>query len=213
MVCVCLGNNDEPPSASHAEDSLITNCSHSLGTILDRIWRESSVCGHNYPPPPKCGGGKLHKVTSRTSAPRCVGTSVHCGVTGEPLTVYCPWATAQTSLSNSRCEVGPKLKWALTTLKTCWWVCGSPWVWALITNFLAMFCLRKLSISLSSCVSWWTLPCAVAMTVKERGKTTKGHMITPWGEECWVISSKIAEFWYYTSVPCLMYVIINYKNI
>ncbi len=33
------------------------------------------------------------------------------------------------------------------------------------------------------------------------------------GEGCWVIASKIAEFWYYTSIPCLMYIIIKYKNI
>ncbi len=35
----------------------------------------------------------------------------------------------------------------------------------------------------------------VAMTVKESGRTTKGHVITPWGggEECWVISSKIVQ--------------------
>ncbi len=25
-------------------------------------------------------------------------------------------------------------------------------------------------------------------------KTTRGHVISPWGEGCWVISSKIAEF-------------------
>ncbi len=25
-------------------------------------------------------------------------------------------------------------------------------------------------------------------------KTTRGHVTSPWGEECWVISSKIAEF-------------------
>ncbi len=34
----------------------------------------------------------------------------------------------------------------------------------------------------------------------------------PGGEGCWVISSKIAEFWYYTSIPCLMYIIIKYKK-
>ncbi len=65
---------------------------------------------------------------------------------------------------------------------------------ASIANFRAIFCLRKLRISLSSCVSWLMLPCVVAMTVKERARTTRGHVITPWGEGCWVISSKIAEF-------------------
>ncbi len=29
---------------------------------------------------------------------------------------------------------------------------------------------------------------------KESTRTTKGHVITAGGEECWVISSKIAEF-------------------
>ncbi len=54
-------------------------------------------------------------------------------------------------------------------------------------------------------VHWRHLP-------KESSRTTRGHVISPWGG-CWVISSKIAEFWYYTSIPYLMYIIIKYKNI
>ncbi len=33
-------------------------------------------------------------------------------------------------------------------------------------------------------------------------------MITPWGEECWVITSKIVILGYYASIPCLMYIIV-----
>ena len=63
----------------------------------------------------------------------------HCGVTWEPLTVYCPWATAQMRRSKFRCEVGPRLKCWITALKTLGWVLGNPWVWDSISNFQAMF--------------------------------------------------------------------------
>ncbi len=138
------------------------------------------------------------------------GTTVTC----EPLTNYWPWATCHTSLSKLRWDTGPRLKCWITALSTWGCVLASPWAWASNSNFLAMFWRRKLSKSISSgVIGCWTHPGLATMTVKESMKTTKGHMISPWGEECWVITSKIAEFWYYTSISCLIYIINYCKNI
>ncbi len=106
---------------------------------------------------------------------------VCCGVTCEPLTDYWPWATRRTSLSKLRWDVGPRLKCWMTALSTWGCVLASPWARASISNFLATFWCRKLSRYISSGVIGWTCPGLAAMTVKERGKTSKGHMTSPGG--------------------------------
>ncbi len=124
-------------------------------------------------------------------------TDHFCGVTCKPLT-YC-WLCAMRhmSLSKLRLLAAPKLKWSIMALRTRGWVLASPWVCASIASFQAMFWHRKLRRSISSGVIGWGICLMLAaMTVKESARTTKGHMITPWGEECWVISSKIAQNWY-----------------
>ncbi len=101
-----------------------------------------------------------------------------CGVTGEPLTGYCPWATAQTRWSKLRCEVGPKLKCWITALNTLGWVLGSPYLWDSISSFWAIFWCRKLKTSTSSgVINLW----ADAMLKRESTRTTRGYVITPWG--------------------------------
>ena len=117
---------------------------------------------------------------------------------------YWSWAIAHTSRSKFWWLVGPKLKWATVACTTRGWVLGLPCWWASRANLRAMFWCRKLKMSVSSWVIGCTLVLFDAMT--KRARTTRGHVITPWGEGCWVNSSKIAEFWYYASIFCLIYI-------
>ena len=91
-----------------------------------------------------------------------------CGVTWEPLT-YCLWAILQTSQSKFWLGAGPKLKYLTTAWHTQGWVWGNPYLEALISSFLAMFCLRKESRS----SSWTEMVRTLAAILRRKGK--------PWG--------------------------------
>ncbi len=47
----------------------------------------------------------------------------------------------------------------------------------------------------------------LATSMVKEGKTLD-HVTSSWGEECWVITSKIVILWYYASIACLIYIII-----
>ncbi len=109
-----------------------------------------------------------------------------CEVTWEPQNLPIGRARCHTSLSKVWLGAGPRLKYLTTAWMTLGWVLGSPCLTASISSFRTTFCLRNLSKS----ISWTVMLCTLAAIFQKR-KTLRGHVITPWGEECWVITSKV----------------------
>ncbi len=133
-----------------------------------------------------------------------------CGVTWI-LLAYKDCAICHTKLWNIWCGAGPQFKYCNTAWVTCGFVTARPHWLDSSNSFLTIFCFMK-EINSISCAVIARDP-AVAILEKREPEPQGVMWSAPGGERCWVISSKIAEFWYYASIPCLMYIYIYCKNI